>query len=236
MKHIHYRYISIMLFMQCILFLPSCKVTQWSESVFRQAQRVSDSYAATMRPFIKTAVIYDQFISIADFSALLLTDEARMIYLDYFFHRTFKTEEEQLIARQRLLTENDFYVTFYVVGYQQPVLYTSGRALFSGEYQAQGSMLGGADAVWRTSMLVDGKEYTPAEIRLVELPVEYRHFFGVNWSQFKFAYKIRFDRRDENNKEILTSGKHHVSLKFSSTIYDVKLEWIDVPYRYPEMK
>jgi len=225
-----------MIFMQCILFLPSCKVAQWGESVFRQAEKVSDSYAATMRPFIKTAVIYDQFISIADFSALLLTDEARMIYLDYYFHRTFKTPEEQLIARQRLLTENDFYITFYVVGYQQPVLYTTGRSLFFGEYEAQGAMLGGPDAVWRASMIVDGKSYSPTEIRLVSLPVEYRHFFGINWSQFKFAYKVRFDRRDENNREILTSGRHHVSLKFSSPIYDVKLEWIDIAYKNLDIK
>jgi len=233
MKSIHYRYITIMVFMQCILFLPACKVTQWGESVFRQADKVSDSYAATMRPFIKTAVVYDQFVSVADFSALLLTDEARMIYLDYFFHRTFKTQEEQEVARQRLLTENDYYITFYVVGYQPPVIYTTNRAMFSGEYQAQGSLLGTVDAVWKTSLLVDGKEYTPSDIRLVELPVEYRHFFGINWSQFKSAYKVRFDRRDERNNEILTSGKHHVSIRFRSTIYDVKLEWLDVMYRFP---
>lgn len=233
MKHIHYRYITIMVFMQCILFLPACKVMQWGESVFRQADKVSDSYAATMRPFIRTAVIYDQFASVADFSAVLLTDEARMIYLDYFFHRTFKTQEEQDLARQRLLTENDFYITLYVVGYQPPVIYTSGRALFSGEYQAQGALLGGPDAVWKTSLLVDGKEYTASDIRLVELPVEYRHFFGINWSQFKSAYKVRFDRRDQHNQEILTFGHHHVSLRFSSTIYDVKLEWLDVVYRFP---
>ena len=234
MKHLHYRYITIMVFMQCILFLPACKVMQWGETVFRQADKVSDSYAATMRPFMRTAVIYDQFASVADFSALFLTDEARMIYLDYFFHRTFKTQEEQDVARQRLLTENDYYITFYVVGYQPPVIYTTGRSLFFGEYETQGVLLGGPEAVWKTSLIVDGKEYAPSDIRLVEMPVEYRHFFGIHWSQFKSSYKIRFDRRDENNKEILTSGRHHVTLKFSSTIYSVKLEWLDMTYRFPE--
>lgn len=231
MKHIYYRYITIMLFMQCLLFLPACTIIQWSASTFRQADVVSSHFSKTMDPFIKTAVIYNEFASIAEFSALFLTDDARMIYSDYFFNRNFKTQDEQDLARQRLLTENDYYVTFYVIGYQPAVIYPTERALFFGEYQVQGPLLGSADAKWKATLLVDGKEYAPCDVRTTQLPVEYQYFFGRHWSQFKTAYKIRFDYRDQSGQEILPRGHHHVSLKFSSVLYNAKLEWFDVVYK-----
>jgi len=231
MKHTSYRYITTALFMQSLLFLSSCKIMDWGDSTFRQAHKVSDHYAKSMAPFIKTTVIYDQFASVADFSAIFLTDTARMIYADYFFHRNFKTDSEQELARDRLLTENDYYITFYVVGYQPAALFPSGRALFSGEYQIQGPLLGAADANWKLSMVVDGVEYAPCDIRSVQLPVEYQHFFGPCFSQFKSAYKVRFDYRDADGHEILPGDHHKVALKFSSVIYDTQLEWSDVSYR-----
>lgn len=231
MKHISSRYITIALFMQCLLFLPGCTLVEWGNVTFRQAETVSGNFSESMKPFIKSIVVYDQFASIAEFSALFLTDEARMIYADYFFHRNFKTQEEQDISRQRLLTENDYYITFYVIGYQPATIYASGRGLFSGEYQVQGPLLGSADANWKISLLVDGKEYGPCDIRSVQLPAEYQHFFGIHWSQFKSAYKVRFDFRDQNGHEILPAGHHHVSLKFSSVVYSAILEWRDVVYQ-----
>ncbi|MBV8661353.1 MAG: hypothetical protein JO129_04380 [Candidatus Dependentiae bacterium] len=231
MKHTHYRYISIMLFMQCLLFLSGCTIVQWSATTFRQADKISDHFSKSMAPFIKSAVIYNEFASIAEFSALFLTDEARMIYADYFFHRNFKTPEEQEIARQRLLTENDYYITFYIIGYQPATIYPTDRSLFFGEYQVQGPLLGSADANWKVTLLVDGKQYAPCDVRSVQLPVEYQYFFDRHWSQFKMAYKVRFDYRDKEGNEIMPLGHHHVSLKFSSAIYDTNLEWTNMAYK-----
>ena len=231
MKHTHYRYITIILFMQCLLFLPSCTILQWSAKTFRQADRIPAEFSEKMNKFIQTSVIYDQFSSIAEFTALFLTDEARMLYADYFFHRNFKTEDEQDLSRQRLLTENDYYITFYVIGYQPAVIYPTDRSLFFGQYQVQGPLLGSADAKWKVSLLVDGKEYGPCDVRSVQLPVEYQYFFGRHWSQFKTAYKVRFDYRDQNGQQVMPMGHHHVELKFSSVIFDARLEWTDVAYK-----
>lgn len=231
MKHTYYRYITIMLFMQCLLFLPGCTFMQWGNDTFRQADRVSDHFSKSMDPFIKTGVVYAQFSSIAEFTALFLTDEARMIYADYFFHRNFKTPDEQIIARQRLITENDYYITFYVIGYQPATIYPTDRSLFFGEYQIQGPLLGTPDANWKITLLVDGKEYAPCDVRGVQLPVEYQYFFNRHWSQFKSAFKVRFDYRDADGNEIMPMGHHHVTLKFSSPIYDSKLEWRDMAYK-----
>ncbi len=230
MNHTHYRYITIVGFMQLLLVLPGCKFMDWGNATFRQAEKVSDKYCKSMAPFLRSAAVYDQFVSIADFSALFLTDDARMLYADYFFHRNFKTPDEQALSRERLLKENDYYITFYVVGYQPPALYPSGKALFSGEYQVQGPLLGSVDANWKLSMVVDGKEYAPSDIRSIRLPVEYQHFFGVHWSQFKLAYKVRFDAQDEHGNDVLSPGAHNVTLKFNSVVYDVLLEWKNIEY------
>lgn len=236
MKYAYYRYITIVLFMQCLLFLPGCTIMQWSATTFRQADRVPAEYADKMNDFMKTVVVYDQFSSIAEFTGLLLTDEARMFYADYFFHRNFKTPEEQDIARQRLLTENDYYITFYVIGYQPATIYPTDRALFFGQYQVQGPLLGSPDAKWKLSLLVDGKEYAPSDVRCVQLPVEYQYFFGRRWSQFKTAYKVRFDFRDHDNMPIITPGRHRIELKFSSVLFDSRLEWNDVAYKLADLR
>ena len=230
MKYIHSRYITILFFMQCLLFLPSCTLLEWSDNTFRQAEPVSKRFALSMEPYIRSLKIYDQLVSIADFSAMFLTDEARMIYADYFFHRNFKTPEEQQVDRARLLKENDYYITFYVIGNQPATIFPSGRALFSGEYQVRGPLLGTPDAHWKISLAVDGKEYAPCDVRSVSLPAEYQYFFGIHWSQFKSAFKVRFDARDQDGNEILPFGKHRVELKFSSVTNNAILEWQSVEY------
>lgn len=231
MKYIHSRYITILVFMQCLLFLPSCTLLEWSDNTFRQADPVSKNFALSMQPYIQSLKVYDQLVSIADFSAMFLTDEARMIYANYFFHRNFKTPEEQEIDRARLLKENEYYITFYVIGNQPATIFPSGRALFSGEYQVRGPLLATPDAHWKISMIVDGKEYSPCDVRSVSLPAEYQYFFGIHWSQFKSAYKVRFDARDNNGHEILPSGNHRVQLKFASVTYNAELEWKSIAYK-----
>lgn len=214
-----------------LLFLQGCTFVEWGNVTFRQAEKVSDQYAKSMRPFIKSVSIYNEFVSIAEFSALFLTDQARMIYADYFFHRNFKTDEEQEIARQKLLQENQHYITFYVLGYQPAVIYPYNRSMFSGEYQVQGPLLGAVDASWKITLSVDGKEYLPYDIRSVDLSAEYQHFFALAWSQFKFAYKVRFDYFDEQGEPIITKGPHRVVLNFSSVVYDAKLDWQNITYQ-----
>lgn len=230
MKSIYSRYITILIFMQCLLFLPACTLLEWSDKTFRQADPVSKHFALSMEPYIQSLKIYDQLVSIADFSAMFLTDEARMIYANYFFHRNFKTSEEQELDRERLLKENNYYITFYLIGNQPATIFPSGRALFSGEYQVRGPLLGTADAHWKVTMVVDGKEYAPCDVRSVNLPAEYQYFFGIHWSQFKSAYKVRFDARDNQGNEILPLGNHRVQLKLSSVTYNAELEWKSIAY------
>jgi len=226
----HNRLVITILFIPLLLLLSGCTITKWSASTFRQANVVSPHFSQSMEPFMKTAVVYNEFASIAEFSALFLTDQARMIYADYFFNRNFKTPEEQDLARERLLTENNYYITFYVIGYQPATIYPTDRALFFGEYQVQGPLLGTPDAQWKISLLVDGKEYAPCDVRAAQLPVEFQYFFARRWSQFKTAYKVRFDVKNSQGHELLTPGEHHVVLKFNSVVYDAQLEWKDVIY------
>lgn len=231
MSRFKYQAFIIVALLQSILFLTGCKLVEWGNSTFHQAGKLQEDFSVPMQPYIKSTVIYDKLSLVAEFSALFLTDHARIIYLDYFCHRNLKSAEEKAIDKQRLLTENDYYITFYVVGYQPASMYPSGRSMFSGEYHLQGPLLGNSEGVWKATLIVDGNEYVPDDVRSVELPIEYQYFFGTNYSQFKTAYRIRFDARDSHNKEILASGKHNVALKFSSVNYETRLRFKGVSYK-----
>lgn len=231
MKYTHIRYSTMLLLIPCLLYLPGCTLSEWSSNTFRQAEPISNQYIISMKPFIQSIAIYDQLVTVANFSALFLTDEARMIYSDYFFHRNFTMPEDQQLSRERLLKENDYYITFYIIGYQPATIFPTGRALFSGEYQVQGPLLGTPDSNWKLTMLVDGKEYVPSDVRSVNLASEYQHFFGIHWSQFKSAYKVRFDARDQDGNEILPFGPHRVVIKLSSAVYEARLEWKRIEYQ-----
>lgn len=230
MKRMKTRFGVIALLLHITLFFTGCKLVDWGEKTFNQAGKLQDDFSVSMKPYIKSAVVYDQLSLVAEFSALFLTDRARMIYLDYFCHRNLKSDQEKAVLKQRLLTENDYYITFYVVGYHPTTVYPSGRAMFSGEYHMQGPLMGNSEGVWKPTLLVGGKEYAAEDVRSVDLPLEYRYFFGEDYSQFKKAYRIRFDARDMHNKEILMKGKKNVALKFSSVNYETRLRWKGVAY------
>ena len=225
------RFLAIFACIQCIFFLPGCKIVDWGVNNFNQAEKLTEDFSVPMNPYIKTSIIYDQFATVAEFTALFLTDHARVIYLDYFFHRNFRTEDEKEITKHRLMQENEYFITFYVVGNQPSTLYPSGRSMFSGEYHPQGPFLGGNDAVWKPTMIVDGQEYAADDVKSVELPIEYQYFFGVNYSQFKSVYRIRFDARNQEDKNILSKAQRNVVLKFSSVNYETRLSWPEMSYR-----
>lgn len=215
---------------QFILFATGCKVIDWGKENFKQTKRYDQEFTKHIEPLLRSTVVYDQMATIADFDAILLTNAARMMYVDYFKQKHLISEEKESVMRQRLLNENKYYISFYVLGSQIENLYPSNRSLFTGEYYKQQALLGEKDAEWHVRLKVDGNEYPADSIRVVELPVEWQHFFGKKYSQFKSVYLVKFDAVDAYDQEILSSGKHNVSLHFVSARYKAKLEWQDVVY------
>lgn len=215
---------------QFILFSSGCKIVEWGKENFKQAERYEKSIIKKIEPYLKSTIVYQQLSTIASFDALFLTDQARMLYVDYYVKRHLVSDEKESIMRQRLLNENKYYISFYVVGSQTENLYVSSHALFTGEYHKQGPLMGEKEAEWQIAMRVDGQEYVPDSVRVVELPLEYQHFYGSKYSQFKTAYLVKFDAVDEYDREILSSATQDISLIFTSPRYETKLEWKNVSY------
>lgn len=229
MKFINY--ICVLFFIQFIAFTSGCnKIVEWGKENFKQTERYNDGIVKHMVPYIRSAIVYNQLETIADFTAMFLTDSARMLYVDYYINKHTITKEKEAIIRQRLLNENKYYVSFYVVCSQSEHSYPDNMSLFTGRYYKNATMLGEKDSEWEVSLHVDGKDFVPDSIRVVELPIEYQHFLGAHYSQFKSIYLVKFDALDDQDHEILTSGSHAITLKFSSARYKTELHWDDVTY------
>ncbi len=225
-----FNYISIIFSLQCILFMTGCKVIEWGKNNFPQTDRYDTSIVKHIKPYLRSTVVYDQLATMADFDAIFLTDAARMFYVDYYTQRHVISKEKESVMRQRLLNENKYYISFYVVGSQAEYLYPNDRSLFTGEHYKQQALLGEKDAEWQVRLRVNSQEFAADSIRVVELPVEYQHFFGSSYSQFKSVYLVKFDALDSFDRQILSSGHHTVSLHFTSARYKAKLEWKDIVY------
>lgn len=229
MKFINY--ICVLFFIQFIAFATGCnKVVEWGKENFKQAERYDEGILKHMPPYIRSTIVYNQLATVADFTALFLTDAARMLYVDYYINRHTLSKEKESIMRQRLLNENKYYISFYVVCSQSEHLYPDNMSLFTGRYYKNQVMLGEKDSEWQVSLHVKDQVYVPDSVRVVELPIEYQHFLGSHYSQFKSIYLIKFDALDASDHEILTAGSHSVTLQFASARYKTDLIWKNVVY------
>lgn len=218
-----------------LLGLTGCtELVNWSKDHLQQPEEQKRNYSVVSAKYLRHKKVYEQFASLADFTALFLTDEVRLAYLDFYAYRNFKNDADKQAARTRFLAENDYYVTFYVSAWQKNTEYMNERTLFTGERRLLGEILGTAEAEWQVSMRVDGIEYEPETIEQVEIPLEYRVFFGSWISQFKKTYVLKFAAHDKNNNVILNKNLHDVELVFRRLHQEIRLSWIDVYYKLVE--
>jgi len=219
--------VRLFLLIQCIILLSGCnKIIHWAEHNFKQADQHSQKIVDAVKPYIQTTIAYNQFATVANFDVLFLTDKVRMLYVDYYKAYHGLTKEEESLMVQRVLNENKYFISFYVVGAQAPNHYESNKSLFTGEYQKQTALLGDKESTWHLRLKIGFKEYLPDSIRVVDLPVEYQHFFGTSYSQFKSVYLVRFDARDMMGNVLLKSNERYLlSLDFYSSLFKTNVEW-----------
>lgn len=225
-----FTYLRFLICIQCIVFISGCKIIEWGQANFKQSDRYEMQLVKRVKPYLKSTFVYDSLATIADFDAMLLTDDVRMTYVDYYGKKHLMSEEKESVMRQRLLNENKYYISFYVLGSQAENLYPTHKSLFTGEFYKMQSLLGDKDAEWQVRLKVQDKLYAPDSIRVIDMPTEYQHFFGNRFSQFKSVYLVKFDAMDAYDHEILPAGHHDVQLIFTSARYEAKLEWKDVAY------
>lgn len=212
------------------MFLVGCKPIDWSKKTYQDVVRYEEEIVKKVKPYIQSTEVYYHLSTYAHFDALFLTDDVRMLYVDYYTKHHHLSVEKESLMRARLLQENRYYISFYIMGSQPESIYLDNYALHTGRYQKQTSVLGDKDSVWQVALKIGDKKYIPDSIRVVDLPIEYQVFFGQRYSQFKSIYLVRFDATDVDEYEILPLGKHTVTLEFTSSRYDAYLAWEDIVY------
>ncbi len=203
-------------------------IVSFFKDLFPQVENFNNKYIKKASKFIKNIECYDKLNSVCSFSAILLSDELRMIYLDYYSEIHFLDSIDKSLAIEKLLSDNENYITFYVIASQPVNTYESNYSLFSGSYYKNNHILGGNNPEWKVFMSCENDDniYTPEDIKTVDLPLEYKAFFGNLYNQFQFIYIVRFFSKTQDNVKILSNNKT-ITLNFNSNKYKVKLKWND---------
>lgn len=226
------RIFTVVTLFQFIFLLSGCnKIVDWGKANFEQASKYAQDFIRAAQVFIRSNVIYDEFTIVATFDTLFLTDQMRMLFVDYHKQHHGLTDEQESIMRKRLINENKYFISFYVVATQKQHIYENDKTLFTGSYQKNSEILGSKDATWNIRMKVGNKEYLPESIRIADLPMEFRAFFGTRLDQFSYVYLVRFAVQDAQGHLIFEPGKkYNVVLKYTSAIYKAEALWRNMVY------
>lgn len=206
----------------------SNRILAWAEENFRQAEQHQHDYIKRAKEFIRNLKVYDMLSLKASFDVMLLTDQARMLFVDYHGKNQGLTFEEMQILSQRQINENKYFISAYVIAWHDEYSFPNSKALFTGAYQKTPNILKGDDALWNVSLIVGGRKYLPETIKIVEMPLEYQKMFGPSCNQFATTYLVRFAAKDKFNNYIFTDQKSSPILRFSSPTYKIDAIWKNI--------
>lgn len=193
-------------FMMVIICLAGCgRIVDWTMEKIDQGTPFKEDLSVAQKQ-VRSVAAYDQLETTAMFDALWLSDDVRTSYVRLFIDRRGKNEEQYKTILRRQLEENNFVQAFYVLS----------------PYEIS---LSDADADWMIFLRVDGKQYVPAEVKVVDLAPEYRVIFDKAFTRFKQAYLVKFDARDADDVPIITPASRKITLVFRSLTKDLVVTW-----------
>jgi len=189
-----------------ILMLPGCgRMIDWGKRTFIQTP-VVDADSTIAQEYIRSVTSYDELSTRARFDALWLSDDVRINYVDLYALKFGKTEEQKKIFLRRQLEENNHFISFYVLSlYEHP--------------------LGDTGSEWTLFLTIDDKNYSPIEVKVVELSPEYIHIFGKKYNRFKVPYSVKFDAKDINDNFLITPETKKMTLHGKSLKAEVTFVW-----------
>lgn len=175
----------ILMFLLCFNFSGCIKYYQMLPGEFPQGKEKQASVFLTTR-YVKSARIYDQFVTSAIFDVLWLSDEVRAAYAkNHCSKRGVSVDDaDACIARQ--CEENKHWSTFYVLADVR---------------DRRGISLSDKNAPWAFYLSIGDYKTEPLSVKEIELEPEFQRFFGQRFNLFKAAYVVKFPLRD-------AAGKH----------------------------
>jgi len=186
--------------------MPGCwRAVDWAKSNFYQGTCLDQSDIC-VDLYIKSVRVHDLLSVRATFDALWLSDDVRTAYVDLHTMRYGKSYAQRNALLCDQLEENKEYISFYLLSsYEVP--------------------LQGDQVEWGLFLHSNGQNFTPIEIKEVDLTPEYRAFFGKKFNQFKIAYVVRFNAWDSEGQSLLTLCSKKMALYFRSMNKEARLEW-----------
>ena len=181
------------------------RIIDWGKELAPQGDSFKQNLVLA-REHIRSITAYDQLSTAATFDALWLSDEVRSAYVRLFVDRRGKGEEQYATIVRRQLEENNFVMAFYVL------------CPFEVSF-------GDVEADWMVFLRVNNVQFTPTEVKVVDLAPEYRAIFDKRVNRFKQAYIVKFDARDASDAAIIGTSTQALSLVFRSLHKDLTLIW-----------
>jgi len=187
--------------------LPGCgRLIDWGKEIFNQGQEV-DEINKRVKNYIRSIKVYDQFTTRGIFDVIWMSDEVRTAYADLYAFRQGKSDEHTKAFMRRQLEENKHTISFYVLSlYEVP--------------------LGEANSEWNLILKVNEAEFGPIEVKKIELPHEYRIFFGPDhYTRFKEPYIVKFNAKDVDDNLIIGPNTKTLELLFRAVDRRVVVCW-----------
>jgi hypothetical protein len=198
-------YIHSLMLMSIVLLSGCGGVTDWVEDTFSQGESYSYN-KELIKEYLRSERIYDQFTTVAIFDALWLSDEIRTEYADMYVTMHGRSQDVRNTFLRRQLKANSTEISFYILSLNQISLNVKPMQ-------------------WLLHLEVDGNKYLPSSVKSAELTPEYVLFFGKSLTNHKRVYEVRFDRNDQDGKEILNEESKKLSLIFSGSQQYRAMEW-----------
>lgn len=191
-------------------FFSGCtRYIDWAATIVDQGDTM-EACITLARPYIKAARVYDQFTTLALFDALWLHEDVVDAYACAHAAKYGFNDEQYHKFLDKQIEEHEPYISFY---------------LLATIYGPSGIMLTDPNPMWVVQLKIGNNLYNPAKIRLVELPHEYRYFFGRRWNIFKKPYLIQFDSYDKNNNPVIWPMTQEVELVFRRVGHETSMLW-----------
>jgi hypothetical protein len=169
--------------------------------------------------YLRSVNVYDELNTSIILDALWLSDDVKTAYTDIYMAKNGKGEDRRMPFLRRQLEENQHSISFYVLVPDRIIL-------------------GDPLSVWSVYLTIDEYNYSPLDIKEVDLDVIYQSFFGRRYNDFKREYLITFDAYDAQDQPLITAESRMMTLVFRSLCKEIKLEWLLAPtgkvvFQYP---
>lgn len=193
--------------LSAVLLLSGCgAIIDWSKKSFKQGVPL-ETNRDEVEKYIRAETVYDQFDTQARFVALWLNDEVRTEYAKLHGRSRGSSPEQDEILIRRQLEENKHFITFYVLSWAE-------------------IPLGEPESEWHLFLKInDTTVIVPTDVKIVDLPNEYKFFLGKHYTRFKIAYRVLFDAKDLEDRCLIDATTQNLTLVIRSIYKEVMLDW-----------